>query len=138
MTRWLTVPPALLAAALVLGGCTEPPYSNVDNVQLKRLMDEGVALYDIRRPEEWRQTGVVAGSRKLTYSESGGKPHPEFLRRFTAEVHKDEPVILICRSGNRTDRLARHLVEQLGYTQVYNVRHGIIRWVGDDQPVIRN
>lgn len=138
MTRWLMRPAALLAAALVLGGCSEAPYTNVDNAQLKKLMDEGVALYDIRRPEEWRQTGVVAGSRKLTYAESGGKPDPEFLRRFTAEVHKDEPVILICRSGSRTDRLARHLVEQLGYTRVYSVRHGVQRWIADEQPVIRN
>ncbi len=126
-----------LLIALSLAGCAEPPYSNVDNAQLKKLMDEGVPLYDIRRPEEWRATGVVAGSRKLTFSESGGKPHPEFLRRFSAEVHKDEPVILICRSGSRTDRLARHLVEQLGYTRVYNVRDGIGRWIGADNPVIK-
>lgn len=134
MMHW----PALVFALFMLGGCTAPPYTNVDNAQLKSLMAEGVALYDIRRPEEWRQTGVIPGSRKLTYAESAGVPHPDFLRRFTAEVSKDEPVILICRSGNRTDRLARHLAEELGYTKIYNVRDGIIRWIGDGQPITRN
>ncbi len=32
---------------------------------------------------------------------------------------------LICRTGSRADTLTRHLVERMGYTRVYNVRHGI-------------
>ncbi|MBZ0094366.1 MAG: sulfurtransferase [Sulfuricella sp.] len=122
---------------LTLGGCAEPPYTNVDGGQLKALLVEGVPLYDIRRPEEWRETGVVEGSRKLTYVEASGQPNSEFLSRFTAEVDKNAPVVLICRSGNRTDALARHLVEKLGYTRVYNVRHGITRWLSEGNPVAR-
>ena len=122
---------------LGLSGCAEPPYTNVDSGQLKALLAEGVPLYDIRRPEEWRETGVVEGSRKLTYAEAGGQPNPEFLSRFTTEVDKNAPVVLICRSGNRTDALARHLMEKLGYTRVYNVRHGITSWLSEGNPVAR-
>ncbi len=128
---------ALVFFALSLVACAEPPYTNVDSGQLKALLAEGVPLYDIRRPEEWRETGVVEGSRKLTYAEAGGQPNPVFLSRFTAEVDKNAPVVLICRSGNRTDTLARHLVEKLGYSRVYNVRHGINRWLGEGNPVAR-
>jgi rhodanese-related sulfurtransferase len=128
---------AFVLFALTLGGCAEPPYTNVDSGQLKALLAEGVPLYDIRRPEEWRETGVVEGSRKLTYVEAGGQPNPEFLSRFAAKVNKNAPVVLICRSGNRTDALARHLVEKMGYTQVYNVRHGISRWLSEGNPVAR-
>ena len=124
-------------AALALGGCGEPPYTNVDDDQLKTLLNQGVPLYDIRRPDEWRSTGVVAGSRTLTYVDANGRPNPEFLPRFSAEVSKTDPVILICRSGNRTDALARELAEQ-GYTQIYNVRHGIGRWIAENNPVVRN
>lgn len=123
-------------AALALSGCGEPPYTNVDDDQLKTLISQGVPLYDIRRPEEWRQTGVVAGSRTLTYFDANGKPNPEFMPRFTAEVGKNDPVVLICRSGNRTDVVARELVEQ-GYSKVYNVRHGISRWIGESNPVVK-
>lgn len=122
---------------LALGGCAEPPYTNVDSGQLKALLAKGAPLYDIRRPEEWRETGVVEGSRKLTYVDASGRPNPEFLSRFTAEVDKNAPVVLICRSGNRTDVLARHLVEKLGYTQVHNVRNGINRWLSEGNPVAR-
>jgi rhodanese-related sulfurtransferase len=125
----------LLAAAL--GGCAEPPYSNADNDQLKALLAQGVPIYDIRRPEEWRSTGVVEDSRKLTFVDAGGRPNPEFLPRFTAEVGKDDPVVLICHTGSRTDKLARELVES-GYTQVYNVRRGITGWIAGNNPVVRN
>ena len=126
----------LLAAAL--GGCAEPPYSNADNDQLKALLAQGVPIYDIRRPEEWRSTGVVEGSRKLTFVDAGGRPNPEFLPRFAVEVGKDDPVILICRTGSRTDKLARELMEEQGYTQVYNVRHGITGWIAGNNPVVKN
>ena len=29
-------------------------------------------------------------------------------------------------------------MEKPGYTQVYNVRRGIARWIGESKPVIRN
>ena len=124
--------------ALGLGGCAEPPYTNVDNAELKALQAQGVPVYDIRRPDEWRQTGVVAGSRTLTFVDAAGRPNPEFVPRFAAEVGKNDPVILICRTGNRTDVLARLLVEDLGYTKVYNVRRGITGWIGEGLPVARN
>jgi len=53
-------------------------------------------------------------------------------------VGKNDPVILICRTGSRTDVLSRALVEELGYTQVYNVKNGITRWVSEGLPVVRN
>jgi len=133
--------PRLLGVVLLagaLGGCAEPPYSNADNDQLKALLAQGVPIYDIRRPEEWRSTGVVEGSRKLTFVDAGGRLNPEFLPRFTAEVGKDDPVVLICRTGSRTDKLARDLMEKQGYTQVYNVRHGITGWIAGNNPVVKN
>lgn len=128
----------VLLFAFSLSGCAEPPYTNVDNGQLQALLAQGVPIYDIRRPEEWRQTGVVEGSRKLTFVDASGRPNPEFLPRFGAEVGKNAPVVLICRTGNRTDALARELVEKMGYTQVYNVRDGITRWIGEGNPVVKN
>ena len=129
---------AALAIMFALGGCTKPPYTNIDNAQLKILIAQGVPVYDVRRAEEWRQTGVVEGSRKLTWVDASGKPNQEFLPRLIAEVDKTAPVILICRSGNRTDQLARELMEKHGYAQVYNVRNGIVGWIGENNLVIKN
>ncbi len=67
-----------LLAALFLSGCGKPPYQDVDAAQLRELIAQGVPIYDIRRPEEWRQTGVVAGSRLLTWVDASGRPRAGF------------------------------------------------------------
>ncbi|MGD8629331.1 MAG: rhodanese-like domain-containing protein [Gammaproteobacteria bacterium] len=127
----------IVLLGVALSGCAEPPYSNLDNEQLQTLLEQGIPVYDIRRPDEWRQTGVVANSRLLTFVDDGGRVAPDFMQRFTADVGREDPVVLICRTGSRTSTLARHLVEKMGYSQVYNVRDGIARWIRDDRPVTR-
>lgn len=127
----------LVVAILMLTGCAEPPYTNVDNQGLERLLQQSVPLIDVRRPEEWRETGMVEGSRGITFVDANGRVRPNFLETFSAAVGREQPVVLICRTGNRTDVLARHLVEKMGYTQVYNVRDGITGWLREGRPVKR-
>ena len=127
----------IILLIIALPACSEPPYNNVDNQQLKTMLEQDIPIFDVRRPEEWRQTGIVNNSKLLTFVDANGRLNPEFLPRFTSTVDKDDPVILICRTGNRTSQLARYLTEKLGYTKVYNVRDGITKWIRENQPVQR-
>lgn len=113
----------------------KPPYTNIDNEALKKLLADGVPLYDIRTADEWKQTGVIAESKKLTLFEANGRQNPQFMKSFTTEVKKDDPVIVICRTGNRTSLLAEHLGGKLGYSKVYNVKDGITKWIAAGNPV---
>jgi rhodanese-related sulfurtransferase len=122
---------------MLLSACSEPPYGNVNNAELQMMLEQNTPIYDVRRPEEWRQTGVIEGSKLLTFVDASGRLQPDFIDRFTSAIGQNDPVILICRTGSRTSTLARLLVEQLGYTRVYNVRDGITRWISDDRPVTR-
>ena len=122
---------------LSVTACTEPPYTNLDNTQLKALVDQGTPVFDIRRSDEWRQTGVIKNSQLLTFVDNGGRLLPNFLPTFTQKIGKNDPVILICRTGNRSSALAKHLIENMGYTNIYNVRNGISSWISDKQPVSR-
>lgn len=127
-----------LLFALALGGCAEPLYTNIDNAQLKALVDQGVPLYDdIRREGEWRSTGVMEGSRNLTYVDKSGRLNPEFLPGFTAEEGKDTPVVLICRTGSRTESWTR-TGGKMGCTRVYNVRYGITGLIAENHSVVKN
>ena len=101
------------------------------------MLEKDVPIYDIRRPEEWRQIGVIEGSQRLTFVDASGRVLPDFLPRFTSTIGKDDPVILICRTGSRTSVLARLLVEKMGYTKVFNVRNGITHWIRDGRPITR-
>ena len=127
----------LLPALLLLSACGEPPYTQIDNQQLITLQAQGVPVYDIRRADQGAQTREVEGSRRLTFVDNNGRVTPDFINKFTQAVGKNDPVILICRSGNRTDNLARVLVEQLGYTKIYNVKNGMNRWLSEKLPVAR-
>jgi len=127
-----------LLLLLMMGCAVDVPYTNLDNQQLQALLDQGVPMVDIRRPEEWRQTGVVEGSHRITFVDGRGRVLPDFLPRFSQVAGKDDPVILICRTGNRTNVLARHLIEKMAYSQVYNVRDGISGWIRAGRPVSRD
>ena len=128
---------SVLLLIMTLPACSEPPYNNLDNKQLKTMLEQGTPIFDVRRPDEWRQTGIVNNSKLLTFVDANGRLNPEFLPRFTSTVGKDDPVILICRTGNRTSQLARYLAEEMGYTNIYNVRNGITKWIRENQPVQR-
>lgn len=112
-----------------------PKFDNIDNAELKDLLDKGTKIIDIRRPEEWKQTGVVKGSVLLTAFDGRGQPVKGFLPELEKQIGKDEPVIFICRTGNRTGVVSMALAEQLGYNKVINVTDGITRWIAEGNPV---
>lgn len=124
---------------LILAGCNASatlPYTNVDNDELKTLLDQGATLVDIRRPEEWKQTGVVEGSNTLTFFFASGRVNPQFIPKIQDIAAKDKPLVLICRTGNRTRAASEFLAKEMGYTQVYNVKHGITSWIAEKRPVV--
>lgn len=87
---------------------------------LKRVEAGELTLIDIRRPEEWRQTGVARGAQRIDMRD------PRFAETLLRQVNgkADAPIGLICRTGNRSTQLQRALIER-GFTQVYNVREGM-------------
>lgn len=130
---------SVVFALLVLAGCNASatmPYTNVDNKELQDLLDQGATLIDIRRPEEWKQTGIVEGSQTLTFFFASGRVNPQFIPRVQRLVEKDQPVVLICRTGNRTRAASEFLATELGYANVYNVKHGITGWIAEKYPVV--
>lgn len=128
----------LLLALPLLLACSEPLYQNVSNEELKTLMQDGIPVIDIRTSAEWKETGVVPGSHKITFFNENGTVNQAFFPKFESIVQgADQTVALICRSGNRTRALARILTEKLGYTAVYNVERGITHWIGSKNPVQR-
>jgi rhodanese-related sulfurtransferase len=109
--------------------------SNVSNTELQTLLDEKVTLVDIRLPEEWQETGIVAGSQPITLFQKDGSVAADFLTKIQQVAPMDKPVALICRTGNRT-RAGSEMLVQVGYKQVYNVTHGITGWIKEGKAVV--
>lgn len=51
------------------------------------------------------------------------------------KVSKNKPVVVMCRSGKRSAAAIMQL-EQQGYTNLYNLRGGILAWAAEIDPTI--
>ena len=110
---------------------------NVETAELEALIKSGVPVIDIRTQPEWDQTGVIQGSKLLTFFDENGKHNaPAWLDKVKPYAKPDQPVIVICRSGNRTQAVSNFLSQQVGYAKVYNVKYGINRWLKENRPVV--
>lgn len=129
--------PFVLAVCLALSPLlARAEIVDIDNRELAALIAEGVPVVDIRLESEWQHTGIVADSHLLTFFDERGKADPAaWLQKLKPVAAAGQPVILICRTGNRTRAVARFLAEQAGYSRVYNVRAGIMGWLRDGGPV---
>lgn len=110
---------------------------NIDNAELARLAASGVPVIDIRTEGEWKSSGVIAGSKLLTFfDEKGNANPPKWLEKAKALATADQPVIVICRSGKRSLAATQFLSGQAGYKTVYNVTNGLNAWVDDGRAVV--
>lgn len=112
--------------------------TNISNQQLEKLLEMDIALIDIRREEEWKETGVIAGSHLITLYNSNQTIHKDFNDKFSAII-KDgtTPFILICRTGSRTRFASDIMVKSMGLSNVYNVQAGITHWIREGNPVVK-
>ena len=104
------------------------------------MMANNVPVIDIRRADEWKGTGVIQGSYKMTFFDARGKyDMDKWLAELDKIAPKDEPFVLICRSGNRTGQVSNFLDKKLGYKKVYHLKNGIKKWIkaGDTVVAVR-
>ena len=112
--------------------------NNIDNDQLKRLIAQGVPVIDVRRPEEWAQTGVVEGSHLLTFFDKQGLYDVnKWLADFSSIAGSDDAFVLICRTGNRTGVISNFLDKKLNYHKVSNVTRGITHWIRQGNATVK-
>ena len=130
------IPPnATLIFDVELVALTPPPFVSISNSELVTRLESGIKLIDIRRPEEWQQTGVVDGSIKSTAFDREGQFLKSFMEMLKKTVQPDEEFAVICRTGNRTANLSNWLVTRGGYRNVLNVQDGITSWIKEERPV---
>lgn len=80
-----------------------------------------VVLVDIRRPDEWADTGVPEGAIRLDMTSSAFEAR---LASLKAE-NPGKPIALICRTANRTRTVLQQLTER-GWQGLVNVRGGML------------
>ncbi len=92
----------------------------VDPSEVHELIDEGVAVIDVRETEEY-SAGHLPGAKHV--------PRSYLETRIEGVVpDRSTQVILYCQSGNRSAYAARTLTEELGYEHVRSMTGGITLW----------
>ncbi len=101
-------------------GQLDPAIHTISAEEMQTLlkMDE-VQLVDVRTPEEYK-TGFIANAQNIDY----------FSPTFDQDVKnldKKKPVILYCKSGQRSSKCSKKLLEA-GFVKIYNLEGGITQW----------
>ncbi len=80
-------------------------------------------LIDVRTPQEFA-SGHIPGAVNIAVEE---------LAQRLNEVPQDKPVVLYCRSGNRSGQAAQ-ILDRAGYGQIYDLG-AIITWAEQGYPI---
>ena len=102
------------------------PSISVIELQQKQASDEVFFLLDVREPDE------------LTIADIGGTLIPMDAlgtRMAEIEAHKDQDIVVMCRSGARSAMVVGWLQKQ-GFDRVYNLEGGIAAWSRQIDPSI--
>ena len=76
-----------------------------------------MVLLDVREPVEVA-TAAVEGALHIPMREVPGR---------LAELNTEKPLVVMCHSGGRSQRVAQFLLES-GFSNVFNLRGGIDAW----------
>ncbi len=95
----------------------------IDTTRLEAELAGGAQLVDVREPDEFAQ-GHVPGARLIPMGQLTGR---------MSEIDRDEPVYVLCASGNRSSAMTDLLVAS-GY-DAWSVAGGTKAWIDSGRPV---
>ena len=125
--RTMTVGLIVLMGAFTFGaGLTSANDSimTADEVMV-RLERRQIMLIDVRSPQEWRQTGIASGARRVTIHNPDGLAG--FIEAVKVAVGGDleKAIAVICARGNRST-VAHRALTLAGFIRIVNLKEGML------------
>ena len=143
MIRTLRFAPVVLVLALAISaGCTgiqtsasnaTSAYTDLSVEEFKGMVDEsraapgGTTILDVRTDAEYQREHLRDA---INLDVNAG-----VFRELAARMDKEKTYLVYCQSGTRSARAAQ-ILNELGFTRVYNMRGGIAKWKGAGFPVV--
>jgi rhodanese-related sulfurtransferase len=122
---------ALIVSVLLLAGCS----SSTGAIDLgvsefsTKVAEAGVITLDVRTPIEFAE-GHIQGARLIDF-QSGN-----FENEISA-LDKNATYAVYCRSGNRSGQAVK-VMQDAGFTNVFNMNGGVIDWANAGLPLVNN
>jgi phage shock protein E len=122
LSRWMIL--GLLLLTVVLAGCGSkgeelPALIGPQDAQSRIDSGDSVVLLDVRTPEEFTQDGRSPDAILIPLDE---------LEARVDELDKDDTIVVICRSGNRS-QAAADILRDSGFDHVTEVEGGMRNWI---------
>lgn len=118
-----------MVIALLIPAFAFAEIKNEDVAKVDELIKSGkYTVIDVRTKEEY-DAGHIKGALNFDYY------NDDFEERIESQLKdKNKPYILYCRSGMRSLYSAQ-ILEDLGYTDVTNMKGGFLAWQSAGKPV---
>lgn len=101
------------------------PAKEISVDEASKMRDQGAFILDVRQPEEWNEVHIPDATLI---------PLGELPARIN-EVPKDQDVVVVCRSGNRSQE-GRDILLDAGYEQVTSMAGGMNEWTAAGYPTV--
>lgn len=120
---WKWLAPALIVIAAIVAAFVffQPDQtalaSQISVAQAAELRDSGAFILDVREVDEWNQLHVP-GATLIPLGQLASRVN---------EVPRDQTVVVMCRSGNRSQQ-GRDILKAAGFENVTSMAGGINQW----------
>lgn len=101
---------------------------SVSVLEMPQLTRDKSIIVDVSEPADFKKSHIPdAVNHPAKFLSKDSKP---------IEKHKNKNVILVCRMGNKSQSVAKHLIKS-GFEKVYVVNGGMAAWQKENLPVKR-
>jgi len=129
--NWMLVAVAVVSGIMLAWSFIGGKLSGIeeaDTLKATRLYNDDALVLDVREDKEFA-AGHIPKARHIPLGQLSG-------RLQELEKFKAKPILVTCRSGQRSARACR-LLKKSGFETVYNQAGGIIAWQRANLPVAK-
>ncbi len=127
--NWMLVSLTVVSGAMLVWSFVGSKLAGVeqaDTLKATRLFNDDALVLDVREDKEYA-AGHIPRAKHIPLGKLAG-------RLSELESYKDKPILVTCRSGNRSAHACR-LLKKSGFQTVYNQTGGILAWERANLPV---
>ena len=103
---------------------------DIDNSELKNLIEKDINIIDVRTQNEWKSTGIIEGSILISLLDKKNKfIFENWYEYFNKKISKNEAVIFVCALGVRSKYISNLVNKKKPDLKIYNLKKGINDWI---------
>ena len=111
---------------------------DIDNSELKNLIEKDINIIDVRTQNEWKSTGIIEGSILISLLDKKNKfIFENWYEDFKKKISKNESVIFVCALGVRSKFISNLVNKKKPDLKIYNLKKGINNWIRSGNKISR-